>query len=134
MPRLATLAAIAFSFVFLWAAVDTADAQVSTNAFVRNYLLSRPTVSPYLNLLRVDGFGLTANYQTLVRPQIEQRELAVLQEQENFRLQQQLNAQQTSIESLRRQRSQRVFSTGHQSRFMDLRGYFPGFSAVQQRR
>ena len=134
MSRLTIFAAVAVAAVCLFAHTQTARAQVGTNAFVRNYLLSRPTVSPYLNLLRIDGQGGLANYQTLVRPQIEQRQLAEFQEQENVRLQQQLNAQQTSIESLRRQRSQRVFSTGHQSRFMDLRGYYPGFGAVQQRR
>jgi hypothetical protein len=111
----------------------TAAAQVSTSGFARNYILSRPTVSPYLNLLRNDGVSGIANYQTLVRPQIEQRELAVIQENENQRLQRQINAQQTSIDGIQRQRAQRVFSTGHQTRFLNYSDYYPGFSAARRR-
>jgi hypothetical protein len=53
----------------------------------------RPTVSPYLNLLRTDQtFGngvLPPNYQTLVRPQIEARENILSQRQQINQLQQQ---------------------------------------------
>lgn len=46
--------------------------------------LTRPPVSPYLNLLRNDARAFP-NYQTLVRPQIEQRNLTL---QQGFELQQ----------------------------------------------
>jgi hypothetical protein len=111
----------------------TAHAQVDNNAFVRNYILSQPTVSPYLNLLRRDG-AINPNYQTLVRPQIEFRQAAELQQFELQRVQQQLNVQRASIDAIRQQQSQRVFETGHTTRFMNLGGFFPGFAAGAQRR
>lgn len=117
----------------IFGGVASVQAQVSTSNFARNYILSRPTVSPYLNLLRNDGISGIANYQTLVRPQIEQRELAVQQENENLRLQRQLNSQQTSIEGIQRQRAQRVFSTGHRTRFMNYGDFFPGFAPAARR-
>ena len=117
--------------LILVAFAHEASAQVGTSAYVRSYLLSRPTVSPYLNLLRVDGFGGAANYQTLVRPQIEARQQAQLQERQLGLVQQRLGAQQASLDALRGPRAQRVFSTGHTTRFMNTHGYFPG---LQQRR
>jgi hypothetical protein len=39
----------------------------------RTYQPTRPTTSPYLNLLRTDS-GPLPNYQSLVRPQLEQQE------------------------------------------------------------
>ena len=109
-----------------------AHAQVSNRTFVDNYILSRPTVSPYLNLVRRDGFGGVTNYQTLVRPQLEQRELARIQQAEISRVRQQLAVQQRSIESVQQQRAQRVFSTGHPTRFMNLQQYYPGFSQLNR--
>lgn len=41
-------------------------------AMMQNQLYNRPTVSPYLNLLRPQGITGTPNYQTLVRPQVQQ--------------------------------------------------------------
>jgi len=111
-----------------------AAAQVGTSGFVDNYIRNRPTVSPYLNLVRRDGFGGVTNYQTLVRPQLEQRELARLQQSELNRVQQRLSVQQRSLETIQEQRSQRVFTTGHRTQFMNMRNYFPGFNQLQQRR
>ena len=111
---------------------SSAQAQVSNSAFVNNYILRRPTVSPYLNLLRRDGFSGVTNYQTLVRPQLEQREFARIQQAELSRVQQQLSVQQRSIESVQQQRAQRVFSTGHQTRFMNLQQYYPGFGQLRR--
>jgi hypothetical protein len=42
---------------------------------VRSYRPSRPTVSPYLNLLRTNTSGGLPNYYSLVRPMQQQREL-----------------------------------------------------------
>lgn len=114
-------------------ATTSADAQVSTNRFVRSYILDRPTVSPYLNLLRNDGINGIANYQTLVRPQLQFREQAIVQERQIERVQQRINVQQSTIEDIQQQRAQRVFSTGHPTRFMNYQSYYPGFSALQRR-
>ena len=115
-----------------FACLSPAYGQVSNTAFVDNYILSRPTVSPYLNLVRRDGFGGVTNYQTLVRPQLEQREFARIQQAEISRVRQQLAVQQRSIESVQQQRAQRVFSTGHPTRFMNLQQYYPGFSQLNR--
>ncbi len=108
-------------------------AQVSTQSFARNYILSRPTVSPYLNLVRRDGFGGVTNYQTLVRPQLEQREFARIQQAELSRVRQQMAVQQRSIDTIQQQRAQRVFSTGHPTRFMNTQNFYPGFNELQRR-
>ena len=42
-----------------------------SSSYLNTY--SRPTVSPYLNLLNTNQFGISS-YQTLVRPQLEERE------------------------------------------------------------
>ena len=128
-----------FIFVFVMVAATAvcavthrADAQVGNSSYVTNYILNRPTVSPYLNLLRRDGFSGVTNYQTLVRPQLEQREFARLQQAELNRVQQRLNVQQRSLENVQQQRAQRVFSTGHTTRFMNLQQYYPGFGQLQR--
>lgn len=110
-----------------------AQAQVSSQAFAENYILSRPTVSPYLNLLRPTGFSGVTNYQTLVRPQIEQRELARIQQAELNRVRQQVSVQQQALETVVQQRSKRVFSTGHRTQFMNTQNYYPGFAELRRR-
>ncbi|HJQ81921.1 MAG TPA: hypothetical protein VJ828_18290 [Lacipirellulaceae bacterium] len=63
-------------------------------AQVRRYEPSRPTVSPYLNLFRNDGFDNRAipNYQALVRPL--QQQYQTNQEQKRLLLQQNRALQQ----------------------------------------
>ena len=119
-------------FTVLCLATRTADAQVSNTAYVNNFILNRPTVSPYLNLLRRDGIAGITNYQTLVRPQLEQREFALIQQAEINRLDQQISVQQRSLEVVQQQRAQRVFSTGHTTRFMNLQQFYPGFGQLRR--
>jgi hypothetical protein len=45
---------------------------------------SRPTVSPYVNLAARNQFGIS-NYQTLVRPMLEQQAQAAAQQQPSIR-------------------------------------------------
>jgi len=93
--------------------------------------VSRPTVSPYLNLLRRNNNndrGLSAlDYYTLVRPQQEFR--ARLDAQAvglgNLRGDVQANTQAIENQNLR--------STGHSSYFMNYGNYYPGFSARSRR-
>ena len=83
----------------------------------------RPTVSPYLNLLRDDS-GATANYQTLVRPQMEQIDFNRQQERQFDRLDRQF--QNFRSESAYPQDgSVEIRETGHTTRFMNLSHYYP---------
>ena len=118
--------------VYAGAAAEHASAQVGNSGYVTNYILNRPTVSPYLNLIRRDGFGGVTNYQTLVRPQLEAREFARNQQAELSRVQQQLAVQQRSLDTVERPRAQRVFTTGHPTRFMNLQQYYPGFRELRR--
>ena len=59
------------------------------------YTPSRPTVSPYLNLLRSDASGAT-NYYTLVRPQLDQQAL-------NYQQQIMINDQEEQIRQLQKE-------------------------------
>jgi hypothetical protein len=63
------------------------------------YTPSRPTVSPYLNLLRRDA-GPVTNYYTQVRPQQQQQ--VINQQQQTINLQQQslLQTQQQGLRSV----------------------------------
>jgi hypothetical protein len=75
---------IFFSLTLIIASSEPAEAQA------RRYRPSRPTVSPYLNLLRPD-VGPLPNYHALVRPQLEQqitnKEIAAALEANSKRLQ-----------------------------------------------
>jgi TolA-binding protein len=91
----------------------------------RDYVLNRPTVSPYLNLLRA-GTGYDANYQTLVRPALQNRQQARQQQSSINQLQSRVTNMQGQMVSERRQQGSR-FSTGHPTRFMVYLHYFPPF-------
>ena len=91
----------------------------------QNFILSRPTVSPYLNLVR-EGSGLTANYQTLVRPAMERRRQANRQQVAISRLQSSVTNMQGEMAS--RRQPQGRFSTGHPSGFMYYSHYYPALS------
>jgi hypothetical protein len=74
---------------------------------------SRPTFSPYLNLLR--GGDPTLNYQGLVRPQQEFR-------QNIQTLGQQTQLTQQAVTNVQNESDLPV--TGHQTQFLNLGGYF----------
>jgi hypothetical protein len=107
MLRTAICAALAFAGLSLCA--DECFAQ-RNNAYRRtqNSLYNRPTVSPYLNLLQPQGGGLP-NYQTLVRPAIDQR-------RQNQDTQRQISQLQSSVaaSTAQEQRGEVTFRpTGH---------------------
>lgn len=86
-------------------------------------LRGRPTVSPYLNLLR--GGSTPLNYYNLVRPQVEQYRGFATQGYEINRLDREVADQQGAInQAIRQQAPVRV--TGHPSVFFDYTHYFPG--------
>ncbi len=62
----------ALALLGLGLCADEGYAQGNASRKIQNSLYNRPTVSPYLNLLQPQGGGLP-NYQTLVRPAIDQR-------------------------------------------------------------
>jgi hypothetical protein len=93
-------------------------------------LYNRPTVSPYLNLLNTDRFGVS-NYQTLVRPLIEQREAAVQNQANIQQLQQQFQTSQMA--AARRGGGGGPRSTGHPSRYLTYLHYYPSLNFLNQR-
>jgi hypothetical protein len=97
-----------------------ANAALST----RDFLASRPTVSPYLNLLRRESEISAPNYQTLVRPALEGRQMAARQQASISQLQSRVTNMQGQMAS---QGQGTRFATGHPSRFMSYLHYYPGF-------
>jgi len=89
-------------------------------------IYNRPTVSPYLNLLQgPNQFGvISPNYQTLVRPQLEAREIAQQQGQAISNLQQQVRRAQGTGGSAASGR------TGHETRRLYYSHYYPGFAGL----
>lgn len=127
--------AILFSFGFcVLAAVVVPTGSAHGQGFVprganaaratRDYILNRPTVSPYLNLTRRETEFSSPNYQTLVRPALEQRDYDAQQSASVRRLQSQVvNLQGQMALSQQRQRGQ--FSSGHPTRFFTYLHYYP---------
>lgn len=80
-----------------------------------------PTVSPYLNLLRGPrGGGLGFNYYLRTRPQ--QRANQFQQE-----LRGSLNQLQRRQSALQEEIESGLSPTGHQTSFLNLGGYYPGY-------
>ena len=80
----------------------------------------RPTVSPYLNLLREQGLGLPT-YQTLVRPQLQQQRA---NQQQTRQIQQlQLEVAQNAASSQAGEVTLRP--TGHQTAFRNFGHFYP---------
>ena len=91
---------------------------------VAGQVFNRPTVSPYLNLLRGTGSGSLPSYYTLVRPQIEQR-------QENIRQQAALQQLETRINQPLRANvqpgtgaSSAIRGTGHATYFQNYSHFY----------
>lgn len=86
-------------------------------AFAQNYgrqsaasRIQRPTVSPYLNLFRQGSNGLP-NYQTLVRPELQQLRTNSYQQSEITQLRSQVASEQQQAQT------RGIPQTGHESRF-----------------
>lgn len=84
-------------------------------------IYGRPTVSPYLNLLRPQGGVGVPNYQSLVRPQLQQERTNQIQERQIQSLQNRMyQGPSRSVGS-----PQDIRSTGHVTRFMNHSSYYP---------
>ena len=95
---------------------------------------SSPTVSPYLNLFRddFDGSG-DFNYQTLVRPQLQQQQLNQQFQNQNLELSQRV--QQISAQSPYQNAagSEAIYPTGHQTAFGYHSHFYPGMTQPRGR-
>src|SRR4051812_45547963 len=84
-----------------------------------------PTVSPYLNLFRVDQNGFQGfNYSTLVQPQLQQQQFNQKQNQQNTTTTRRLQAISAQAD-YNVQGSKEEFPTGHQTVFQYLGHYYP---------
>lgn len=115
------------SALALWGLVlcSAADAQLPQTAPPAGNTFGqaprRPTVSPYLQLLRPEALEVP-NYQTLVRPQIEMREAEAQNQRAIQQLQQEVaNASPT----MRTGASYMVRPTGHSSQFLNYLHFYP---------
>jgi hypothetical protein len=93
-----------------------------------------PTVSPYLNLFRTDlGGNNDLNYNTLVRPQLQQQQLNAQVQRQNIEL-------SRRVQSIAAQADYNVegskdeLPTGHQTAFMYTGHYFPQQQAHRPRK
>ncbi len=91
-----------------------------------NFIVNRPTVSPYLNLLRQESQVSAPNYQTLVRPQLESRQQASRQQATINRIQARVTNMQGQMAA--RSRGREGFATGHPVRFMTYLHFYPGLN------
>jgi len=80
-------------------------------------LNSRPTVSPYLNLVNNNDPNLT-NYQSLVRPQVNQQRV-------NSQQASQINRLEAKPPSSGNAGSESLRSTGHQATWNNYSHYYP---------
>lgn len=85
---------------------------------------SRSTVSPYLSLFN-EGFSNSGdNYNTLVRPQLDQQRI----NQQTRRQEQAINARFQSLSAkpaFSPQGNQNILSTGHPTTYFNLSHYYP---------
>ncbi|QDU36056.1 hypothetical protein Mal4_03390 [Maioricimonas rarisocia] len=89
----------------------------------------RPTISPYLELLRNNqngGRGIGFDYYRRLRPQQELQERLSTQNLELRSLQNQLNTVEALGQSLRQRDRELLGTTGHPTQFMSTGGYFSG--------
>ncbi len=120
---LAVVALLAFALSAESARAQQGYNRPSINSFFN--ILSRPTVSPYLNLLRPQGLG-APNYQTLVRPELEARRALRNQQESINRLQGSLRQQQ---QQLRQAVTGELRPTGHRTLYLNYSHYYPALSS-----
>lgn len=88
----------------------------------------RPTVSPYLNLMRDDLTDeFVPNYHTLVRPQLDQIQFQQTQQRRNEVMYRQLQQVQAQA-AFNPQGSETMTPTGHMTTFQYYQPYYPGLA------
>lgn len=95
---------------------------------------SSPTVSPYMNLFREDleGFG-DFNYQTLVRPQLNQLQLNQQFQNQNSELNQRVQSISAQRDYSNPAGAENLYPTGHSTAFGYHGHHYPSLSAPQRR-
>lgn len=95
---------------------------------------SSPTVSPYMNLFRddLDGNG-DFNYQTLVRPQVQQLATNQQFQRQNNEISQKVQAISAQSAYGNPAGSEQVYPTGHQTAFGYYSRFYPGMQQQQQK-
>jgi hypothetical protein len=106
---------------------------MSVSRATRDYIVNRPTVSPYLNLTRRTSQFAPPNYQTLVRPALERRAREAQQSATMRRLQSDVLSLQGQME-LGRSRQSGQFASGHPTGFFAYMHYYPGLQRNLGRR
>lgn len=100
-----------------------------------NSVASSPTVSPYLNLFREDFDGSSDfNYQTLVRPQIQQQQVNQQLERQNLELNRRVQSISAQSAYQNPAGSEQQYPTGHQTVFNYHGRYYPALSQPRRRR
>jgi hypothetical protein len=96
---------------------------------------SSPTVSPYMNLFREDleGFG-DFNYQTLVRPQLNQLQLNQQFQNQNTELNQRVQSISAQRDYSNPAGSENLYPTGHSTAFGYHGRYYPALNAQRRGR
>ena len=96
---------------------------------------SSPTVSPYLNLFREDLDGSSDfNYQTLVRPQLQQQQFNQQFQRDNMELNQKVQSISAQSDYKNPAGSETQYPTGHQTVFGYYGRYYPGMTQQRARR
>lgn len=84
-----------------------------------------PTVSPYMNLFRVDLNGNNnLNYSTLVRPQLQQQQMNQQLEQQNLQNSRRIQSIAAQAD-YNPQGAKDMYPTGHQTAFSYMGHYYP---------
>lgn len=96
---------------------------------------SSPTVSPYMNLFRedFDGSG-DFNYQTLVRPQLNQLQLNQQFQNQNTELNQRVQSISAQRDYSNPAGSENLYPTGHSTAFGYHGRYYPALNAQRRSR
>jgi hypothetical protein len=105
--------AFAATACLLWLMPAAGNAQIPGSGIAPD-LARRPTVSPYINLIRRGGSTITGNYYGIVRPEIEARRTAL-------NLQQQI---QSNRQAISQATTAEPPATGHPAYFMNHSSYF----------
>jgi hypothetical protein len=85
-----------------------------------------PTVSPYLNLFNTSQNGTSAfNYQTLVRPQLQQQAINQAQMRQNLDVDRKVQALAARGAYTNPAGSDQEYPTGHQTAYMYYGHYYP---------
>jgi hypothetical protein len=97
-------------------------------------LTTTPTISPYLNLFNTSRTGTSAfNYQTLVRPQLQQQALNQQQQRQNLDIDRKVQALAARGAYTSAAGSDQQVPTGHETTFMYYGHYYASESPHRKR-